>query len=166
MAFRLIHDGHAHEIEVVRRRPRLVLRIDGVEHIIASLGSGADGDDALEIDKHAVAFVRARDRDRQFIRLHGHVHEFAVADELAEEGGGEALDEVRSPMPGLVVALTKAVGESVARGETVMMIESMKMQLSLSAPRDGILASLSRGLGDTVDKDEIVARLEIPSVRA
>lgn len=163
MAFRLIHEGETHEVEIVRRRPHLVLRIDGHEHEVASLGGGGEGRDALEIDGRGVAFVRARVGDRQFIRMHGRIHEFAPASAAAEEAAIETLDEIRSPMPGRIVAVLKAPGEAVARGETVVTIESMKLQLSLPSPREGVLAALARGVGESVDKDEIVARLEAPS---
>jgi biotin carboxyl carrier protein len=48
----------------------------------------------------------------------------------------------------------------VARGETLVTIESMKLQMTLLAPRDGRLAGVRRGVGETFDKDEIVAELE------
>ena len=65
-------------------------------------------------------------------------------------------------MPGAVVAIHKQAGAEVKRGETIVTIESMKLQMALAAPRDGVLAEIRRGAGETFDKDEIVAELEPP----
>jgi len=54
----------------------------------------------------------------------------------------------------------KRPGEAVTRGETLVTIESMKLQITLLSPRNGRLARVRRGIGDTFDKDEIVAELE------
>ena len=67
---------------------------------------------------------------------------------------------VRAPMPGAIVSVHKAAGDQVTRGETLVTIESMKLQMALPAPRDGVIADVLRGAGETFDKDEIVARLE------
>lgn len=75
-----------------------------------------------------------------------------------EQAGGS--DEVRAPMPGSVIEVLRAAGETVARGEKIMVIESMKLQTTLAAPRDGVLAEVLFAVGDTFNKDAAVARLE------
>jgi biotin carboxyl carrier protein len=59
-----------------------------------------------------------------------------------------------------VVSVHKAVGDSVARGETIVTIESMKLQTALIAPRDGVIAELYRKEGESFEKDEMIVRLE------
>ena len=54
----------------------------------------------------------------------------------------------------------KQQGEDVLRGETIVTIESMKLQTALAAPRDGRIAALLRREGETFDKDEVIVRLE------
>jgi biotin carboxyl carrier protein len=63
-------------------------------------------------------------------------------------------------MPGAVVSVHKAVGDAVTRGETIITIESMKLQTALPAPRDGVIAAILRGEGETFDKDEVIVQLE------
>ena len=53
---------------------------------------------------------------------------------------GRRSDSVRAPMPGSVVEVHKRPGDGVARGETLVTIESMKLQIALVAPRDGASA--------------------------
>ena len=64
--------------------------------------------------------------------------------------------ELRAPMPGSVLLVPKAVGDEVKAGEAVVVLESMKMELSLVAPVDGTVTELSVAVGDKVARDQIV----------
>jgi 3-methylcrotonyl-CoA carboxylase alpha subunit len=161
MAFRLTVSGGAHTIEIIRRRPHLVLSIDGREHEVSAPGEFGDGRLAIEIAGVVAHFVRARCGDAQVVRLGGRNFEIGIIDPRAEAAGaGGGHDDVKAPMPGAVVSIHKSVGEAVLRGETLVTIESMKLQMALAAPRDGIVAAFLRSEGERFEKDEIIARLE------
>ncbi len=161
MAFKITVDGRAHEIEIVRRRPHLVVAIDGREHEVSVTGNRDDGRQTVEIASVTVHFTRANAGDRQIVRLGGRNFETSIVDPGSEaEGAGAARDHVKAPMPGAVVAVHKAAGAAVKRGEAIVTIESMKLQTVLVAPRDGIVADLARREGETFEKDEVIARLE------
>ena len=161
MAFKILVDGTAHGVEIVRRRPHLVVRIDGREHEISVTGEEGDGRQSIEIDGAPVHFARAHMADRQILRLAGRTFEALPLDPRSgEAGSGGGLDEIKAPMPGSVVEVHKRPGEPVQRGELVVTIESMKLQTGLPAPRDGVIAAVLRRTGETFDKDEVVASLE------
>jgi len=61
-----------------------------------------------------------------------------------------------SPMPGLVVALDVVAGQEVKEGETVAVIEAMKMQNIIRAERDGVIKSVGAKAGDSVAADEVL----------
>ena len=61
-----------------------------------------------------------------------------------------------SPMPGLVVAFEVAVGQEVKEGETVAIIEAMKMQNIIKAERDGVVKAIGPKAGDSVAADEML----------
>jgi propionyl-CoA carboxylase alpha chain len=61
-----------------------------------------------------------------------------------------------SPMPGLVVALDVFVGQEVKAGETVAIIEAMKMQNIIRAERDGVVKTVGAKAGDSVAADEVL----------
>jgi biotin carboxyl carrier protein len=161
MAFKLTIDGHAHEIEIIRRRPHLVLRIDGRVHEIDALGERGDGRRWISIDGRISPYARALADNTQIVRFEGRTFDIGLVDPRAEGGGvGGGLDVVRAPMPGRVVAVHTSSGAIVKRGEALVTIESMKLQMALAAPRDGVIAALPRSEGETIEKDEIVVRLE------
>jgi biotin carboxyl carrier protein len=161
MGFQLTLDGRTHEIEIVRRRPHLVVRIEGRDHEISQTGEGGDGRQTIEIGGLLVPLARAHVGERQIVRLEGRTFETRLVDpRSAATGASAGQDAVKAPMPGAIVALHKAAGDKVKRGEAVVTIESMKLQMALPAPRDGVIAELLYAEGGTFEKDEIIARLE------
>ena len=161
MAFRLTLEGRTHEVTIVRRRPHLVLSIDGREHEIERVCELGDGRRLLGVAGHRIAFARAGFHDRQIVRLSGRTFDVGVIDPFASEGAAAGShDAVRTPMPGAVVAVHREPGDRVSRGDPILTIESMKLQTVLAAPRDGVVAQILKGSGATFEKDEIVAMLE------
>jgi 3-methylcrotonyl-CoA carboxylase alpha subunit len=75
-----------------------------------------------------------------------------------EEASGES--RILSPMPGLVRLVSVAEGASVAKGDRLVTMEAMKMELSLTAPRDGKVASVSVAAGDQVNEGALLVELE------
>jgi propionyl-CoA carboxylase alpha chain len=63
---------------------------------------------------------------------------------------------VRSPMPGLVISIAVATGQDVKAGETLAVIEAMKMQNILRAERDGIIKTVTVKPGDSVAADAVI----------
>ncbi|MHB1568884.1 MAG: acetyl/propionyl/methylcrotonyl-CoA carboxylase subunit alpha [Solirubrobacteraceae bacterium] len=84
------------------------------------------------------------------------VREAAPTAESEAAGDGE----LRAPMPGQVLAVNAAVGDAVAAGTTLVVLESMKMELSLTAPIDGRIAECSVASGDRVGVDQPLVRVQ------
>jgi pyruvate carboxylase subunit B len=64
-------------------------------------------------------------------------------------------------MPGLIVKIPIAVGDSIKSGATLAIVEAMKMQNELRAPRDGIVKKINFKEGDQVDALQPIVELEI-----
>jgi biotin carboxyl carrier protein len=166
MPLHLAFNGEKHSIEILRRKPHLVLSVNGRIYEIPEwsaepvskmvLGSGGSSNSS----SLARAFEDAG-RETCFVRIDGRTHEVVLIDPREEFAGHDASrDEIHAPMPGAIISVHKQAGERVSRGETVITIESMKLQTALAAPRDGRLVDVLKKAGETFDKDELLARLE------
>ena len=92
--------------------------------------------------------------------LDGHTHHFHRLDPL--DGAEEAAsgdDRVIAPMPGLVKIVRVREGDAVAKGQALIIMEAMKMELTLSAARDGIVESLHVGEGDQTSESAVLLSL-------
>jgi biotin carboxyl carrier protein len=69
-------------------------------------------------------------------------------------------DEVRAPMTGVLVDVRASAGGRVARDEVVAVMEAMKMEYRLLAPRDGTVAEVKGARGDRLEVGALVLRLE------
>jgi biotin carboxyl carrier protein len=67
---------------------------------------------------------------------------------------GEA--RIRAPMPGLVISVPVESGAAVTRGQTVIVLEAMKMENDLAAPRSGIIKEIKVNQGQTVNQGDIL----------
>jgi biotin carboxyl carrier protein len=71
-------------------------------------------------------------------------------------GAGDGPLEVRAIIPGRVVAVGVAAGDTVTAGQTLLVIEAMKMQNELRAPRDGRVDRVAIEAGDTIDLGDLL----------
>ncbi len=67
---------------------------------------------------------------------------------------------VMSPMPATVIAITASPGQSVTEGETLIVLEAMKMELPIKAPRSGIIKAVHCNKGDLVQPGVNLLELE------
>ena len=72
----------------------------------------------------------------------------------------EGRQNVTAPMPGKVVRLLVADGDSVQAGQGIAVVEAMKMQNEMKAPRSGRVAALAVHEGDTVGAGAVLAVIE------
>ncbi len=67
--------------------------------------------------------------------------------------------EVTSPLPGVVLDVLVKEGDAVKQGQTVMMLEAMKMENAIEAPADGVVKSINAKKGDSVLEGAVLAIL-------
>ncbi len=73
---------------------------------------------------------------------------------------GAHLLEVTSPMPALIVAIKVREGDLVKNGDTLLIIEAMKMEMPVSAPSNGRVRAIKCRLGELVPGDAVLIELE------
>ena len=63
---------------------------------------------------------------------------------------------MKAPMPGMIIRYEKKVGDTVSTGDTVVILEAMKMENALTSPVDGTIQAINFGEGDSVAKDDVL----------
>jgi acetyl-CoA/propionyl-CoA carboxylase biotin carboxyl carrier protein len=115
----------------------------------------------LSFDGVTETWTAVRDGDRWWAGCDGRAWLLAPS---ARERGGEIDGErdLRAPMPGSIVAIHVHEGAEVERGDVVLVMESMKMELQITAPRAGTIAELHVAAGDQVALDTLLASIAAP----
>lgn len=156
-------DGVIHRAWLAQRgADYALLDEDGASHN-AALYLDAKGEGYLQFEGQNLYVVVAVHGDVAWVQLDGQAYEVSLLDpvtHLAEEAGGATADVVRAPMPGAVIDAPKAVGDAVAEGDVIIVIESMKLETAIKAPRDGVIAEIAFAKGQSFDRDAILVRLE------
>ncbi|MFG2571205.1 acetyl/propionyl/methylcrotonyl-CoA carboxylase subunit alpha [Streptomyces sp. NPDC048481] len=128
-----------HSSGILPPRPgddRFVCRLDGVTHAFAALPDGS---------------WLGRDGDAWQVRDHD-----PVAASLTR-GAHAGADSLTAPMPGTVTVVKVAVGDEVAAGQSLLVVEAMKMEHVICAPHAGTVAELDVTPGTTVAMDQVLA---------
>lgn len=104
------------------------------------------------------------------IHLSGFPYVVTVHDErteaLASLAGGAHISgdaTIRAPMPGLVTNILVSAGEEIKRGQTVIVLEAMKMENDLTTPRAGIVKEIRVARGQTVAQNDALAIIGDPT---
>jgi 3-methylcrotonyl-CoA carboxylase alpha subunit len=84
----------------------------------------------------------------------------AVDERDAEVGAHAAAGSLTTPLPGVVIRVRVAAGARVRAGETLMVVEAMKMEHAIAAPRDGVVAAVHFQAGDRVSEGATLLALE------
>lgn len=138
--YRLQRDASTANVDHARITGNTIsLHLDGVVHRLP-LQCGHDRV-VLHVDSQRHVFERAP----------------AFAYQSDEAGGG---DRVIAPMPGRIVLVKTRAGDTVAEGEELLVMEAMKMELSLKAPRAGTIESIRAEPGEFVDADAVLVQFE------
>ena len=113
----------------------------------------SDGDAAIELDGVLRHYTFVTEANVVWIARDGHQLE-ARTDTVDRSGATTSEGSLEAPMPGTVLIVPVKNGQAVAEGDVVMVIESMKMELSITAPRAGVVEGLVLETGDKVSRGQ------------
>jgi len=142
------------EAALVRRGRGYVLLHDGREYSVA-LRPLEEERVEIEVAGRISRAQIARHGDDIFVLLNGECHVVRWIDplvRLAQIRGGSLDDVALAPMPGTVIAVEVKAGDRVTRGQTMVVIESMKLETAIVAWRDGVIKTLHVSVGQTFDR--------------
>ena len=75
-------------------------------------------------------------------------------------GHQHAAGELTAPMPGQVREVNVSDGDAVTKGQTLMILEAMKMEIRIQAPGDGVVKLLAVKQGDIVEREQVLIVVE------
>jgi biotin carboxyl carrier protein len=141
--------------------------IDG-QPVPADLETSLDGTlHSLLIDARSYA-IRLQALEQFYrVQIGGEIYEVTVEDERTQRLAGvkSALSGpageviVKAPMPGVIVEISVAEGDRVSKGQTLVVLESMKMHNEFTAPKDGKVHAIRVAKGDKVEKNTVMVTL-------
>jgi 3-methylcrotonyl-CoA carboxylase alpha subunit len=117
---------------------------------------------ALDVDGSLFPVRSARRGDRVFVWCAGDVFEVRRAAALPvrrRAAAGESHAGLVAPMPGRIRKTLVRHGEEVVRGQVVLVLEAMKMEHAIRAPKDGVVTNLPHREGDLVEAGTVLAEI-------
>ncbi|GAB4579740.1 MAG: hypothetical protein Fur0022_24790 [Anaerolineales bacterium] len=124
----------------------------------------APGQITLTLDGRTVVLHVASDRDLRWVAVNGRTYhlkrETRPAHRAHHAGDDNPEGILHAPMPGQVRAIHVQPGDPVTKGQTLLLLEAMKMEIRIQAPADGVVAKIAVKVGDQVEKEQTLAVIE------
>lgn len=143
-------DGREYDVQLVNAdNGQLDMRINGVRkqfYAASALSTATDS------HHHYVASTERWVQHYELVQFE--------ASKKRRRGGGLTEGNLTAQMPGQVMSILARVGETVQKGQTILTLEAMKMELRLTAPYDGVLTQLWVQVGDTVERGQQLSEIQ------
>jgi len=171
MKFAVRMEGREREVTIRRRNGYFDFELDGRTLKVDCQFLGASGYLSLLIDNRSYLVESGAvdaDDGRYYARVMGRTYSVDVLDELLaavrdarSDADTSGASVIRAPMPGLAVEVRVAPGDTIQPGDTVVVIEAMKMQNELTSDVGGVVAEVFVSPGNTVESQAQLVRIEI-----
>lgn len=124
----------------------------------------------LNHHKAVTAEIVTKDFDAKLytIRINGNTYRVKIdnpLDQLIKElgfttGNSKKLNDIKAPMPGIIIGIEVKEGDQIKEGDTLLILEAMKMENAILSTKDAIVKSILVKNGDTVEKNKLLIELE------
>jgi biotin carboxyl carrier protein len=124
----------------------------------------------LKEGKAYSAVLESVDTDSRLyvFRIGGEKYEVSIADSYErlikqlglQIGGSQKMNQVKAPMPGLVLSILVEPGQSVHKGDSLLILEAMKMENVIKASADATIKSIAVQKGNAVEKGQLLITFE------
>lgn len=120
-----------------------------------------DGKLDLLIDGKRVITDVSSDGAKRWVTVNGQTFVLTKSSGARRRGTGhDHASELAAPMPGQVRSVNVSEGDAVTKGQTLLVLEAMKMEIRIQAPRDGVVKKLFVKQGQTVEREQILIEVE------
>jgi len=115
----------------------------------------------LLIDNQRVTAYVSADGAKRWVTVNGQTLMLTKSLDAKRRGlGHDHGSGLVAPMPGLVRSVNIEEGEVVMKGQTLLVLEAMKMEIRIQAPRDGLVKRLLVKQGQTVEREQVLIEIE------
>jgi biotin carboxyl carrier protein len=155
------YNSQTYSIDLMPTGKNFLAAIDG-QTISVEILRAENGQLDLLIDGRPVSAAVSPDGAKRWVTVNGRtlVLTKSSGGPKSSGHGDRSSNELAAPMPGQVRAVQVAEGDSVIKGQTLVIVEAMKMEIKVAAPRDGKIKSLKVQQGQTVERDQILVEIE------
>jgi len=159
-------NGAEHEVELVERAGELVVRYDGAPVRASYDEVDRLGQVGLFLENRSFAVSIEGGPQAAAVTVAGHLYAVEIEDEReraarqADRSRGKRGGDLKSVMPGIVVQVLVREGQRVEEGQTLLILEAMKMRNEIVAPTAGTVAALHVSEGEAVKGGARLVRLD------
>ena len=115
----------------------------------------------LLIDGQRVTAYVSSDNTTRWVTVNGQTFVLTKSSGAKRRGAGhDHASGLAAPMPGQVRGVNVSEGESVAKGQTLLVLEAMKMEIRIQAPFDGVVSTIFVKAGQTVEREQILVKMD------
>lgn len=154
-------NGSTHLVTPIKRNGDISIAVDG--HRLTARMHWRDANEAeLTVNGVTRRVYVAQDDRKLFVHLDGRVWQLTAVDEFADAktGSSDSDGALLAPMPGVVVEVTASVGQRVAIGDSLMLIESMKLQSEIKAKINGTVSRIAVTAGASFERNSVLINIE------
>lgn len=162
MIYSYQHEGQTYTVDLRPNPDGSFKATVGDKHYTVRAQAAPDGAWVVWLeDSRALIYSAGQGSDR-FLHYAGSTYCLRVPDarsgrqKSASAGGGASLN---AQMPGQVIAVYAAAGDRVEKGQTLVVLEAMKMEIRVAAPNAGTIHKMLVGKGDMVERGQLLVEL-------
>ena len=115
----------------------------------------------LLVDGRPVSAYVSSDGAKRWVTVNGRTYQLTKQSDSRRGGTGHhhTEGELTAPMPGQVRAVNVGEGDAVTKGQTLIVLEAMKMEMKIQAPSDGTVSKLFVKQGETVEREQMLIEI-------
>jgi biotin carboxyl carrier protein len=132
----------------------------GEDSLEVSLVRAEEGVLELRIDGRAITAYISMDGARRWVTIGGRTFQLIKSTARRSSHAHLAPGELTAPMPGQIRAVNVGEGETVAKGQTLILLEAMKMEIRVQSPQEGKVKAVHVRQGQTVEREQLLIEVE------
>jgi biotin carboxyl carrier protein len=120
-----------------------------------------DGQLNLLIDGERVTAYVSSDNNKHWVTINGRTTLLTKSSGAKRSGAKhDHSGEMTAPMPGQVRAVNVSEGDTVTKGQTLIVLEAMKMEMKIQSPSDGVVKKMFVKQGQTVEREQVLIEID------